>query len=185
MGMVLWGARKLFNQNEKAVQSAMEHPILTGRKLTGRGAYSMVFRGDGTVFKLTVDRVAYELAECQLHWQCASLPRVKNLHGEVGATKDRIPLFLMELEHLQKLAVGTDERRLCLSIGRRFRRNSDFSETAAEQLRAVGSQLPNGNVRDALEHIAEYAETRPDRATLDMHGSNFMQRRLDWRDRPV
>lgn len=95
--MILWGSRKLFCKREKAVRLAMRHPLLAGRQLIGRGAYSMVFRGDDSVFKLTADRVAYELAECQLWWQCASLPMVKGLHGEVGMTEGGIPLFLMEI----------------------------------------------------------------------------------------
>ena len=176
MGVMIWGARRLFSRNEKAVRLALEHPLLAGRKLRGRGAYSMVFQGDGSVFKLTVDRVAYELAQCQLQWQCASLPMVRGLHGEVGATTGGIPLLLMEMECLEKLVVGTEVRSLCLSIGRRVRTNRGRCETAAEQLRDAGSHLPNGSVRGALEHLADFADGRPDRALLDMHGSNFMQR---------
>jgi hypothetical protein len=175
MGIIIWGNRKLFSQNEKAVSIAMA-PLLAETNLMGRGAYSMIFRGADTVFKLTADRVAYELAECQLQWQCASLPLVKGLHGEVGATDGGIPLFLMEIEHLEKLAEGTEARRLCLSIGRRVQQNRGHCETATEQLRDAASFLPNGSVREALEHLADFAETRADRALLDMHGSNFMQR---------
>lgn len=174
--MIIWGNKKLFSQNEKAVRQIMGHPLLAGTKLIGRGAYSLIFRGADTVFKLTADRVAYELAECQLQWQCASLPVVKGLHGQVGATDGGIPLFLMEIEHLEKLTVGTEERSLCLSIGRRIQQNSGRCETATRQLREAASFLPNGDVREALELLADFAEARPDRALLDMHGSNFMQR---------
>ena len=99
---------------QKTVQSRRENgarghgpPSSGGDQADRRGAYSMIFRGAGPVFKLTADRVAYELAECQLQWQCASLPMIKALYGEVGATNGGIPLFLMEIEHLKKLAVGT------------------------------------------------------------------------------
>lgn len=117
--MIFWGATKMFARNEKAVRLALEHPLLGGRQLSARGAYSMVFCGSESVFKLTADRIAYELAECQLLWKCHNLPEVKGLHGKVGATDDGIPLFLLEIELLQRLGVGTNERKLCLSVGRK------------------------------------------------------------------
>jgi len=174
--MILWGGRKLFSQREKAVRLAIRHPLLAGRQPMGRGAYSMVFRGDDSVFKLTADRVAYALAECQLRWRCASLPRAKGLHGVVGMTDGGIPLFLLEIEILQKLAVVSEERRLCLSIARRIRQNSERCDTAAEKLRDAASWNTDASVRAALEHLADFAETWPARALLDMHGANFMQR---------
>ena len=174
--MIVWGSRKLFSQNENKVRQAIGHRILAGTRLIGRGAYSMIFLGAGNVFKLTGDRVAYELAGSQMQWRCASLPKVKGLHGQIGATDGGLPLFLMEIEHLGKLVAGIEQRKLCLSIGRRVRQNSGRCETVTEQLRDAASFLPNGNVRNALGHLADFAETRPDRALLDMHGSNFMQR---------
>ncbi len=174
--MIVWGSRKLFSQNEKKVRQAIDHPLLARTKLIGRGAYSMIFLGASNVFKLSADRVAYELAASQMQWQCASLPKVIGLHGQIGTTDGGLPLFLMEIEHLEKLVAGTEQRKLCLSIGRRVRQNCGRCETVTEQLREAASFLPNGDVRNALNHLADFAETRPDRALLDMHGSNFMQR---------
>lgn len=176
--MFFWGDKKLFTRNEKAVRLALRHPLLAGRQVMARGAYSIVLGGRHAVFKLTADRISYELAECQQQWRCRSLPEIKGLHGEVGTTDSGIPLFLLEIEPLKKLGVGTDQRKTSLSIGRRIRRNKDFCKSSADQLRDASQQLPVGNVRKALEHIAAFVDANPARAALDMHGSNFMQRPL-------
>ena len=137
--MIIWGSRKLFGQNEKKVRQAIGHPLLARTKLIGRGAYSMIFLGASNVFKLTTDRVSYELAESQMQWQCASLPKVIGLHGQIGTTDGGLPLFLMAIERLEKLVLGSEQRKLCLSIGRRVRQNSGRCETVTEQLRETAS----------------------------------------------
>ena len=171
-----WENRKLINLRDKGVRSALQHPLVQGRTRLARGVYSVVFDGQESVFKLTIDRVAYELAEEQANWKCRGLPFTLGLHGEIGWTEDGIPLKLIELEHLAPLSRGSRERSACLAIGRRIAKNRNRFDIAHDQLRDVIPHVEITPLRDALEHLASFVLPRPSYAQLDLHGGNFMQR---------
>jgi hypothetical protein len=118
---IFWGNRKLFARTEPGVVRALQHPLLAGRSVIGRGAYSIVLCGGSSVFKLTIDRSAYSLAEHQLQWRCNALPKIQGLHGRVGELEYGAPLFLVEMEALVKLKAGTTARKDCLSIAKQLR----------------------------------------------------------------
>lgn len=176
MGVIFWGNRKLFSRSERGVRLALKHPLLVNRPVIGRGAYSIVLDDDESVFKLTIDRAAYELAERQSRWQCAGLPAIQGLHGMVGSIDCGVPLFLIEMERLQKLETGTATRSRCLSIARQLRRYLKDGETPYRRLRDVGTRQPDDGIGRALVLLAEILDSRWPAAELDLHGANFMQR---------
>jgi len=76
MGLLIWGNRKLFERNDRGVRLALDNPILKGKAVTARGAYSVILGTETSVLKLTIDRVAYELAEHQSRWKSPALPEI-------------------------------------------------------------------------------------------------------------
>jgi hypothetical protein len=148
--VLLWGNKRLINLADKAVKSACKHPLLHGRKLIARGAYSLIFERGDSVFKLTVDRVAYELAEQQSKWCCRGLPTTRRLHGEMGMTASGTRLRLIELERLERLDRGSEIRKACLSISRLVMTNRHECKTPAEQLRDIQPQVTNNILCEAV-----------------------------------
>jgi hypothetical protein len=173
---IFWGNRKLINLRDKGVRGALLHPIIQGKKRLARGVYSVVFEGQDSVFKLTVDRVAYELAAQQADWKCPGLPLTVALHGEIGSTEDGIPLRLIELERLAPLARGSKERSACLAIGKRVAQSRHRFDLASDQLGEVAPFIETNILREAVEHLSDFAKARSSYAVLDLHGGNFMQR---------
>lgn len=176
MGVIFWGGRKLFSRNERGVRLALKHPRLLNRPVIGRGAYSIVLDNEESVFKLTIDRAAYELAERQSEWQCPGLPVIRGLHGMVGSIDCGVPLFLIEMERLQRLEVGTATRSRCLSIARQLRRYLENEDTPSRRLRKASTRQPDDGIGRAFVLLAEILDSRWPAAELDLHGANFMRR---------
>lgn len=173
---IIWGSRKLFARSEHAVRSALRHPLLAGRPVIVRGAYSIVLCGESSVFKLTIDSAAYALAEQQSRWLNPALPATGALHGIVGEIACGVPLLLFEMESLQKLQVGSAARKTCLSIARRLRPIVWDGMTSVERLRHVGALQPNMAIGHALGLLADFLEPRWPAVDLDLHSANFMLR---------
>lgn len=175
MGLI-WGDRKLFSRNDRGVRLALKHPLLVNRAVIGRGAYSVVLGNETSVLKLTMDRAAYSLAEHQSQWRCPALPEIRGLHGKVGELEFGAPLFLIEMETLVKLEVGSTARKRCLAIARQLRPFYKDGMTSAERLRHVGARQSDASLDQGLGLLAGFLESRWPAVDLDLHSANFMQR---------
>lgn len=176
MGVIFWDNRKLFERNERGVRLALKNPLLRDKPVIGRGVYSVILGDETSVLKLTIDRVAYALAEHQSQWQCPALPVIRGLHGMVGALDYGVPLFLIEMESLDRLVAGTTARKRCLSIARQLRPYLEDGKTPAERLRHVSTRQPDEVMGRALVLLADFLESRWPAADMDLHGANFMLR---------
>lgn len=175
-GFIIWGNRKLISQRDKAVTLARQHPRLQGREVMARGVCSLVFDRGETVLKLTVDALAYRLAEQQAKWRCPGLPSTLGLYGQVGINEVGAPLWLMEQERLTPLQQGSQARKHCLQIGRMVRDNIYRCTTVADRLNEILPRITDADLNDALRRLASFAAQHADMAGLDMHASNFMLR---------
>jgi hypothetical protein len=173
---IFWGNRKLFAKTEPGVIQALKHPLLAGRPVIGRGAYSIIFGGEKSVFKLTIDRSAYSLAEHQSQWRCSALPKIQGLHGKVGELLYGAHLFLIEMEALVKLPVGTTARKDCLSIAKQLRPFYIDGRTPSERLHHVSARQSDKLLGQGLELLAGFLEPRWPSVELDLHSANFMCR---------
>lgn len=173
---IIWGNRKLFSRNDRGVRLALKHPLLVNRPVIGRGAYSVILGGEASVFKLTIDGAAYALAEQQSSWRSSALPEIRGLHGTVGVIDCGVPLHLFEMEHLDRLTVGSAERKTCLAIARNLRPFYKDGLTSAERLRHVGARQSDTSLAQGLELLAGFLEPRWPAVDLDLHSANFMRR---------
>ncbi len=177
MGVIFWGDRKLFSRNERGVRLALKHPVLVDRPVIGRGAYSVILAGEKSVFKLTIDKATYGLAERQSQWRCSGLPVILGLHGQVGSTDGGSSLLLIEMEHLQRLGTGTAAARSrCLTLSRELRRYLMQGDVPATRLRKAHTLQPDDGIGQALLLLAEIVESQAPDTELDLHRSNFMWR---------
>lgn len=173
---IYWGNRRLFAKTEPGVPQALKHPLLAGRSVVGRGAYSIILAGEKSVWKLTIDRSAYSLAEHQSQWRCKALPRIQGLHGKVGELQYGAPLFLIEMEALVKLQVGTTARKECLSIAKQLRPFFIDGRTPSERLQYVSTRQTDKSLSKGLELLAGFLAPRWPSVELDLHSANFMCR---------
>ena len=155
---------------------ALKHSLLEHQPVIGRGVYSVILGDKVSVFKLTIDRAAYALAEHQLKWQCPAFPVIRGLHGVVGELDYGVPLFLIEMETLDRLVAGTTARKHCLSVSRQLRQSFEEATTPSESLRVVSARQPDDEIHRALLLLADFLEPRWPAANLDLHVGNFMQR---------
>jgi hypothetical protein len=173
---ILWGDRRLFSVRERGVLRALKHPLLTGRPVIGRGAYSVVLGGETSVMKLTIDRSAYSLAEHQSGWRCSALPKIQGLHGKIGELDYGASLYLVEMEALVKLPVGTTARKDCLSIAKLLRHFYIDGKTPSERLQYVSTRQSDKTLGKGLELLAGFLQPRWPSVELDLHSGNFMCR---------
>ena len=176
MSVFIWGNNKFFSAKELGVQLALKHPVLQGKTVIGRGVYSIILSDGISVFKLTIDRMAYALAEHQFQWQCSAMPVIRSLHGIVGATNIGLPLFLIEMERLDKLVTGTAVRKRCLSISRQLKKYIKYDDSPAVRLRRVSALQQDDEMGRGLMLLADFMESRWPTAELDLHSANFMRR---------
>ena len=154
----------------------VKHPMLDKLPVIGRGAYSIILGGEASVFKITMDGAAYALAEQQISWRSSALPEIHGLHGKVGAINCGVPLYLFEMETLDRLTVGSPERKTCLAIARQLRLLYKDGMASAERLRHVGTHQSDASLAQGLVLLADFFEQRWPTIDLDLHSANFMRR---------
>jgi hypothetical protein len=175
--MVLWGNRKLIRQTDPGVRQAQRNPLLAGRMLLARGVTTLVYEGQASVFKLTVDQLAYDLAEAQAKWQCTGLPGTRQLYGQVGITGDGLPIWLFEQELLERLPIGSAVRKLCMRVSKLVSNSFYRCEDAGGVLALAQPAIKDPALSAAVTHLASFATGRGERVGLDLHASNFMLRK--------
>lgn len=143
----------------KEVKRALEHPELQGKKPFGRGRYSLVFDNADAVLKLTVDRGAVDLqaylenAYQSLH----TLPKIRRVVGEIGECAGQ-PLWLLEVERLDKLVAGTPQRKQALRL-KKIQHGINGKAIAESYFRAARGRA------DVSAHVG----LRRDRRTVERH----------------
>jgi hypothetical protein len=175
-GTIFWGNRKLFSENDKGVRLALKYPLLNDMPVIGRGVFSIILGDGASIFKLTVDRAAYELAERQVQWKCSALPEILELYGIVGTTEIGLPLYLIKMERLDKLVTGSAERKRCMSISRQLRKYIKGIDLHSDRLRRVNAGQTTDEVGRALHLLADFVEFRDESINMDLHVANFMLR---------
>jgi hypothetical protein len=167
----------------KGVKQALEHTELQGKEVIGRGRYSLVFDNTNTVLKLTVDRDTIDLQRwlgnaCQtLH----TLPKIHRVVGQLGDCAGR-PLWLMEVERLEKLVAGTPQRKKALSL-KRLQHGINGKAIAESYYRVAELTCRYMAQADTLEPewrltfdtLADYAAGKH-HLGCDFHPANFLTR---------
>lgn len=182
--------RKALRLDHWEVKNVLRHPLLEGKKPIGRGCFSAIFEGTrkNTVLKLTVDDIGYWLLNC---WatkvEHKHFPRIVDRHGDIGTVKlggTDYPLFLFEMEKLEKIKPGSDAKKLA-------RRIQGVAQTASnkaglwmrDDLRSVmmaqhmmqDTALPR-SIRNALGQLENFCCNYPG-GQMDLHMNNMMQRK--------
>lgn len=181
---------KALRKDHWGVKSALKHPLVAGRKIIGRGCFSLVFEGTkkNTVLKMTMDDIGYWM----LNDYCMGVkhhhfPRVVESHGDIGETmigKELFPIYLFEMERLVKLQSGSPAARLArlitqtsgttsMSLNSHWKEDHHAQEVLGNMM--ANKQLPR-SVRNALTKLCDFCHNFPG-GMMDMHTGNFMQRR--------
>lgn len=181
---------KALNLTAPGVKRARQLPQLKGKKPIGRGTFSALFDGErpDTVLKLTVDSTSYWMSNC-----CAAgcagphFPRVVRNHRDVGEVTVRgvtYPIFLYEVERLERLKTGGEAARqfrvfksiakqattACSSIP-----NREAAPAVMEMMAdlAAKADLP-GSLRHAISDLSNFVRAYDD-VFIDIHRANVMQ----------
>lgn len=186
---------KLLLLNSPCVREARKHEALIGRRLLGSGQFSGVYESENpnSVLKLSVDHSWHELVTRWVPDGHASLPAVVCDHGVVGHAiigsnlskpkPKEVPLFLVEVERLEKLDVKSENYRMARHISKIAQRayykgpsGADVGERAENIIgRIYESPYVPQSIRDALAVLLMFCTNYGD-AFLDLHAANFMQR---------
>lgn len=197
---------KIFTLNDPVVKDLRRnHPVLEGRKLIGSGQFSGVFEGtrEGTVLKLSIDEASYLFhTDGFLKPSSHHFAQVTNNFGRVGTfttSKNitrtalsnpielQVPIYLYEVELLQKIPQGTENHRLAKRLTRDWRAQDERSRCEDLRNRAKDIALhlrdncyyqhDNRSIMDAIDEIADFMlDYNPNGAFVDIHGANMMQR---------
>lgn len=159
--------------NDAGVRRALRAHGVADRTLLGRGVFSLVYDGGRRrVLKLTLDAVSYSFMR---EAKNKHFPRIRHDYGVVGSTvidMNEFPLFLMEVERLQKLPNGSEAKKIATAVHRADR--YQWIQTTLLRLKGVKT-VPN-SIRNAIKELETFVGN--DRADLvDMHMANFMCRR--------
>lgn len=182
--------RKALRLDHWAVKMALRHPLLEGKKPIGRGVFSAVFEGTrkNTVLKLTVDDIGYWLFN---DWAVGvnhrHFPRIIKSHQDIGSVKlggKDFPLYLFEMEKLEKIQPGTDTKRLARRIQTATMTASnkaglwmrdDLRSAMMVQHMMQDTTLPR-SIRNALGQLENFCCNIPG-GQMDLHMNNMMQRK--------
>jgi hypothetical protein len=159
-------------------------PELEGKKSIGRGMFSAVFDGSrpDRVWKMTVDSVGYWLLNCCAYGVSGShFPKLYQTLRDVGEVKVggvETPIYLYEIERLQKLQAGSLAKKTARSIVDLLDNGFNNSRWSAS-MRLKGLSEAKGvsrSLRSAFSALCDFTDNYPD-AGMDMHMTNFMQRK--------
>lgn len=170
------------------VQVALRHPLLEGKKMIGRGVFSMVFEGTrkNTVLKMTVDDIGYyAFNDWAVGCRHRHFPRIIQSEGDIGCAKingrDR-PIYLFEMERLEKLTGEARKlARQVMNVGATA--SGKYHWKTGDDVRAMltfgemvrDKSLPR-SVRNAIQQLEEFCGNVPG-GSVDLHMNNMMQRK--------
>lgn len=163
--------------------------VLQGKKPIARGCFSAVYDGQrpNTVLKLTADNLGYSLLnDAVIGIGGRHLPRiVKDFFcvGDTNINGEDFPLYLYEMERLEKIKTGSPERRLVRQI---VKHASAASATSKRMWRdpnyitdTLKVMVENPNLtkswRHAFSGMLHFCRNTC-AGSLDLHSGNFMRR---------
>lgn len=169
----------VLNRTCPGVKAALRHDAIVGKKVIGRGRFSLVFDNGENVLHLTADPVAYALfCDGAVCVEGDHFPTVTENYGEIGQTNNDISLFLYETEKLEKVRNGSWQKKLARQITAAtmnvpYRKGKN---TSHDKLHSIVENADFGaGINDALRQLASFASYF-ETAALDMHAANFMVR---------
>lgn len=194
---------KIFTLNDPIVRKIRaSHPMLRGQKLIGSGQFSGVFEGiaPNTALKLSIDEASYKFhTRLKGHESAKHFSRMTDDFGIVGTfttSKNvtrttltnpielNVPIYLYEVEKLEKIKPKTDNRKLAMRLTKDWRL-LDHSGTHEDYRKRVGKIVSiladqayyrsQPTVLQSLDFLAEFMLDY-DGAFVDLHGANMMQR---------
>jgi hypothetical protein len=193
---------KILTLNDKTVrQLRANHPILKGKKLLASGQFSGVFEcSETTVLKLSIDEQSYNFLKALDESNQKHFPKLMTDYGEVGRfvtsrnikvtaiskpIQYDVPLYLYEVEKLQKIPASTENRKIITRISKDWRAldNGLFCESRQERALKIANALRenvellkfNPTIMNAVDTLAAFVHQN-EGAFADLHGMNFMQR---------
>lgn len=182
--------KKVLKLNDWRVkQTLQEFEAIKGKKIIGRGVFSVVFEGSrkNTVIKVTADPMSYWMLNCYAYGVThRHFPKVKNDFGEIGSTrigKVDVPIYAFETERLYPLETGSKAKKTARIIrnvqsetsSKNFWKHG-YQHLASVTLYDMQKTITIGSVKNALAQLCDFCGNYLD-AGLDMHMGNFMQRK--------
>jgi hypothetical protein len=182
---------RALNLTAPAVKAARHMPELKGKNPIGRGVFTAVFEGTrpDTVLKLTVDSRAYGLlCDGVLCCDGPHFPKVTRKFGQVGDVNIRgedFPLYLYEVERLERLKGGTLASKqahalikLAYSASAQTpgeASDDDYSAQTLDHLVSFADEHPllTGTLTAAVDMLRSWVHSN-DEVSMDMHRANFM-----------
>lgn len=179
--------------SEAGVRAARRHPALKGLRHLARGTFCSVYDKGDTVLKLTCDRIQYAFSAEGLAPTGPYFPRLIKDYGLVGETRVGLPIYLMEMEKLDKMRGAPAETR---KLARELMRETEalyltnYHHTRLAKVREVdraryasvatlqevvdeSTTLP-GDMCEALDEVRQFISNYD--AGMDMHTGNLMRR---------
>lgn len=194
---------KIFTLNDPIVRKIRaSHPMLQGQKLIGSGQFSGVFEGiaPNTVLKLSIDEASYKFhTRLKGHKSAKHFSRMTDDFGIVGTfttSKNitrtaltnpielNVPIYLYEVEKLEKIKPKTDNRKLAMRLTKDWRSidhaalHEDYCKRVGKIVSVLADQdyyRSQPSILQSLDFIAEFMLDY-DGAFVDLHGANMMQR---------
>ena len=154
-----------------------QQSALHGTERLGRGCFSAVYAIPGTerVLKLVADRSHLDYLYDRYSPQGPYKPKVYESFGEVGQTSLGVPVYLIEMERLHRLRVGTLNGAIAGRIVRAVR-CVPFGTGVRQALPDLDTPLRGvpGPVMRYLSQLQSFQENFD--CHLDLHWANFMER---------
>lgn len=169
------------DRRAKEYKAMLNHPLIRGRKVIGKGCFSTVFDNGSTVLKLTIDDYSHHfLGDYRLN--SVYMPRKTHSWGCVGIYKEQ-NFWLLEMERLHKLKPGEDAYNSARELEQtvylaRKRLNFDVknAKTLVETMLKV-CDWPLEIRKDLWSHLFSLADFADEHgAMLDIHRGNWMKR---------
>lgn len=161
----------------------IDHPLLQGLTLLGRGEHSMVFaKDDERVYKLTDCPAAYAILTAEDRPTGEHYPKVFQDFGVVDHAPSG-PLYLVEMERLEPLQAGTAAWLMATDLQQAYMQSCRSWYQLGENMAAMAFnsmlRTPLGlsaDVHSALEDLHRFMEENQIRPDL-LNRNNMMVRR--------
>lgn len=165
-------------------------PVLAGKKVVGRGEFSIVFEGDcrNTVLKLTVDETAVNLLVMGRVNGCDGLVEFIEYHGHMNSSDHPGGVHLIELRRLEPIELDKhhslywERESVMAAIRHRIMESDRFEGIISAQERHAGalrelamSNLFSRSISRALEWVANFMRESQSDLLHDLcNPSNYM-----------
>lgn len=162
----------------------IDHPLLDGLAVVGRGEHSVVFaKGDDRVYKLTDCPAAHAILTAPDRPVGKHYPKVFHDFGVVAKSADGLPLYLVEMERLEPLVAGTAAWLVASDLQKTYMQACRTWYQLGENMAAMAvsslARTPLGltaDLHDALQDLCRFIEENQIRPDL-LNSNNMMVRK--------